>query len=76
MDANTMTLATQMAMRCVKQNIRDEGRKVSDFEASELRALAAKYLRLNPQIIEAAAHRIANDPRFAKFKTSARRKAR
>jgi len=44
MDANTMTLATQMALREIKSQIRDTGRRGRDFAAYELRRLAARYL--------------------------------
>jgi len=76
MDGNTMTLATQMAVRCVKDQIRDSGRKLRDYAASDLRKVATAYLKDHPEIIEAAANRIATDPRFAKFRNSAQRRKR
>jgi len=76
MDANTMTLATQMALREIKSQIRDTGRRGRDFAAYELRRLAARYLNDHPEIIEAAARRIATDPRFAKFRSDARKSKR
>jgi len=66
MDANTMTLAMQMAVRFVKEQIRAEGRKLRDYAASDLRKAAARLLIERPEIIEAAANRIATDARFAR----------
>jgi len=76
MDGNTMTLATQMAVRFVKEQIRAEGRKLRDYAASDLRKAAARYLNDHPEIIEAAARRIATDPRFAKFNSGAQKRRR
>jgi len=76
MDGNTMTLAEQVAVRFVKEQIRAEGRKLRDYAASDLRKAAASYLNDHPEIIEAAARRIATDPRFAKFTNSVQRKRR
>jgi hypothetical protein len=76
MDGNTMTLATQMAINAVKEKIRFDGRKLRDYAASDLRKLAAVYLKDHPEVLEAAAHRIATNPAFAKFRSDAQRRGR
>jgi len=76
MDGPTMTLAVQMALREIKSKIQAEGLKLHDYAASDLRNAAARYLNNHPEIIKTAARRIATDPRFAKFKTSAQKRSR
>jgi hypothetical protein len=61
----TMTLAIQMALRESKRALRDSGNSARDSKHS-LRNKAKRYLARHPEIMEAAANRIANDPRFKK----------
>ena len=61
----TMTLALRMALRELKRALRDGGIQATDSQYG-LRAQAKRYLADHPEIMEAAANKIANDPRFAK----------
>jgi hypothetical protein len=62
LEGPTMTLAIQMALRELKRALREEGLSATDGRRNK----AKRYLARHPEIMEAAANKIANDPRFAK----------
>ena len=55
LQADAMTQAAQVATNRVKDQIRDEGRKLREFSTSELRRRVAALLANDPRIIEDAA---------------------
>jgi hypothetical protein len=74
--AAAMTLAAQMAVRELKQKLRDEGCKATDERMHGLRSAIAGHLAEHPEIIARAETMIATDPRFAKFRRGAQKSKR
>lgn len=67
--ADAMTRATQIAAGAIKSKFRDDGGRLRDWRTTD-HATAIVKLSKQPEIIERAVADVA------KFKTSARRKAR
>ena len=74
--AAAMTLAAQMAVRALKQKLRDDGRRFHEIRTSDVRKSIAGYIAEHPEVIAKAQAMIETNPAFAKFKTSARRRRR
>lgn len=73
---NAMTLAAQMAVRALKQKLRDDGRRFHEIRTSDVRESIAGYLRDHPECFDKAQAMIETNPAFAKFRTSAQKRRR
>jgi hypothetical protein len=70
MNAAIITIARCIARDAIEDQIRAEGRKVCEFAANEIKALASDYLAGHPELIEQAGVILA------KFRSRAQRKRR
>jgi hypothetical protein len=75
-NAAAMTLAAQMAVRALKQKLRDDGRRQHEIFTSDVRKSIAGYLRDHPECFAKAQAMIETNPAFAKFRTSAQKPRR
>jgi hypothetical protein len=64
MNGVVMCLARLHAKDIVKQDWRDQGRKLSEIDARDLVSFANAYLAGNPELIDQAAEIVRTDPRF------------
>ena len=64
MNPVAITLARFVAKETIKQDWRDQGRKLSEIEARDLTSFANAYLAGNPELIEQAEEIVRNDPKF------------
>jgi hypothetical protein len=64
MNGVVMCLARFAAKNIVKQDWRDQGRKLSEIEARDLISFANAYLESHPELIERAAETVRSSPKL------------
>ena len=64
MNSVIMNFALCTARQIVREDWRNQGRKLSEIEPRDIRSLAMAYLEGNPQLIEEAAEAVRSDPRL------------
>jgi hypothetical protein len=70
-DANAYTLATNWALHEIKSQIRDS-RRERDFQTSDLRSEAKRYLNDHPEMLAQAETMIASRSAFASLRKKGR----
>jgi hypothetical protein len=64
MNSVIMNFARYTARQIVREDWRNQGRKLSEIEPRDIRSFAIAYLEGNPQLIEEATEAVMNDPRL------------
>jgi hypothetical protein len=59
-----MNFALYTARKIVREDWRNQGRKLSAISACDITSFAIAYLEGNPQLIEEAGETVRNDPRL------------
>jgi hypothetical protein len=67
-DANAYTLATNWALHEIESQIRDSDRREKDFQTSDLRSEAKRYLNDHPEMLAQAETMIASRSAFASLR--------
>jgi hypothetical protein len=67
-DANAYSLATNWALHEIKAQIRDTGRHERDFQTSDLRSEAKRYLNDHPEMLAQAEAMIASHSAFVNLR--------
>lgn len=73
-DANAYTLATNWALHEIKSQIRDSSGREREFQTSDLRSEAKRYLNDHPEMLAQAEAMIASHSAFANLRRKGPRK--